>query len=334
MKSWALVLAALLPTIAEAAGPEPFDKPAGEPRDPPHLDPNLPVFFDPPEPRLGDLLLVYVHAEDARVLRGGLRIFGYEVELMRVDAQHLRAVVAVPIDLDPGKYAVEIDAPGAPSEAVLRVVDRPFEESRLTVAPKFTEKPTPELRRRLAQEERAWAAMFALPPEAPRFAGVFVRPVLGEVTSPYGVRRTFNGKLDSRHYGLDLEARVGDPIHAAAPGKVVMSAMRWASGGTVVLDHGDGMFTAYFHMSKRLRKVGEVVRAGTLLGLAGKTGRVTGPHLHFSVLVRMETHNRQGTPRAVGLFVDPEAALGLTFLGDARYLEPAEPPAEQVGRGG
>lgn len=309
---------------------------APRPRD---LDQNLRVFFSPAEPRLGDLLLAYVHVEDPRVVRGGLTIFGYEVELMRVDAQHLRAVIAVPIDIAPGKYPVKIEAPGAPSETVVRVVDRPFEESKLSVAARFTEKPSKELARRLADEEQAWAAMFALPPEGPRFAGTFYRPVTGEVTSPYGVRRTFNGKLDSRHYGLDLEARVGDPIRAAAPGKVVMSAMRWASGGTIVIDHGDGLFTAYFHMSKRIRRVGEWVDAGTLLGAAGKSGRVTGPHLHFSVLARMESRSSGGQPRSVGLFTDPEAAMSLEFLGDPRYLQRPPPPAspaprEDPGRGG
>ncbi len=102
------------------------------------------------------------------------------------------------------------------------------------------------------------------------------------------------------HYGLDLDGQVGDPITAANDGTVVLVRDCYTTGNTTLISHGGGVFTGYFHQSAFKVKRGAKVKRGELIGLVGKTGRVTGPHLHF--LARVD-----------GLSVNPEALLALPF---------------------
>ena len=102
-------------------------------------------------------------------------------------------------------------------------------------------------------DEKAWNSMFYELASKPKYNGAFVRPVTGRTTAVFGTKRTFNDQLQTRHEGLDLEGRTGTPIFAMAAGRVVMSSMRFVSGGTTTIDHGNGLFTSYFHMSKRRR---------------------------------------------------------------------------------
>ncbi len=111
----------------------------------------------------------------------------------------------------------------------------------------------------------------------------FMWPVNSRILSPFGLRRFFNGKPRSPHSGVDLRARTGTPIRAPANGKVVLVRNCYLSGNTVVIDHGGGLFTLYAHLSRVKVKDGEMVRKGTTIGLAGSTGRATGPHLHWGV---------------------------------------------------
>ncbi len=277
------------------------------------------VRFVPAAPRLGDLVVVYVPDRVAR--DGVLTVFDHEQVLQRVDADLLRTVVAVPVDVVAGRFPVEIDLDGAARDTELTVIDRPGHESKLTVGKRFTEKPSAELRARLDAEERAWAALFKPEPTPPAFTGGFIKPVDGSTTSPFGSKRMFNGRLRTRHYGLDLDGAVGDSVEAAQAGKIVMSSMRFTSGGTIVIDHGNGLFSAYFHLSKRFKKKGQTVAAGERIGLVGATGRVTGPHLHLSVMVRTILRDEGGGRSTTGLFVDPERVLQMTLEANLEWLE-------------
>ncbi len=108
------------------------------------------------------------------------------------------------------------------------------------------------------------------------------------VTAPFGQERLFNGELQSRHTGLDLRGAVGEPVRAAARGRVVIARDLYFSGNGVYLDHGRGVYTGYFHLSRILVEEGEIVEPGQVVGEAGATGRVTGPHLHWSLWVAGE----------------------------------------------
>lgn len=113
----------------------------------------------------------------------------------------------------------------------------------------------------------------------------FILPLESTITSEFGKARVYNGSLKGYHSGTDFRAKMGTPIKAANDGKVALVKKRFYSGGTVVLDHGEGIYTCYFHMSKFSVKQGDIVKRGELLGLSGKSGRVTGPHLHFSARI-------------------------------------------------
>ena len=111
----------------------------------------------------------------------------------------------------------------------------------------------------------------------------FVSPVPGIVTSPFGKQRFINGLPRSAHLALDLAGSEGTPINAPLKGVVVLVGDFFYTGNTVILDHGYGLFSSYAHMSETQAKVGDFVEQSSLIGLVGSTGRVTGPHLHWTV---------------------------------------------------
>ncbi len=116
----------------------------------------------------------------------------------------------------------------------------------------------------------------------PMWTASFLRPRASVVTSEFGSGRVFNGQVTSRHLGVDFRGAVGEPIRAANRGVVALVDNFFLAGNVVYIDHGGGVVTAYFHMSKPLVAAGDTVTRGQRIGLVGSTGRVTGPHLHWA----------------------------------------------------
>jgi murein DD-endopeptidase MepM/ murein hydrolase activator NlpD len=115
--------------------------------------------------------------------------------------------------------------------------------------------------------------------------GILNWPMSGKITSPYGTRSS------GFHSGIDIGGKIGRGVYAAAGGKVVLSSWYYAYGNCILIDHGNGMKTRYAHLSAYKVKVGDTVERGQLIGLCGNTGRSTGPHLHFEVIVNGSTKN-------------------------------------------
>ncbi len=113
----------------------------------------------------------------------------------------------------------------------------------------------------------------------------FMMPLNSKITSDYGNARLFNGSLKSFHSGTDFRAPTGTKIKATNDGVVVVASKRYYSGNAVIIDHGEGIYSSYSHLSKILVKKGQKVKQKEVLGLSGATGRVTGPHLHFSIII-------------------------------------------------
>ncbi len=128
--------------------------------------------------------------------------------------------------------------------------------------------------------------------------GSFVAPAGIGTSSEFGSQRTYNGKRQSVHQGLDYRAATGTPIHAINGGKVIIARELYFEGNCVVIDHGQGLLSLYFHLSQFKVKEGDTITKGQLLALSGGTGRVTGPHLHLAV-------------RWQGSYVNPAILLGL-----------------------
>ncbi|MBI3180795.1 MAG: M23 family metallopeptidase [Myxococcales bacterium] len=212
------------------------------------------------------------------------------------------ALVGLPVELEPGllELSVEVDHPEDEAyvlelEGELEVTAADFPRRELTVARKYVNPPR-SVRRKIAEDRAAFARAFAQPLVPRLFGEGFAWPRLSPITAPFGDIRLFNGRKRSQHFGMDLDGRVGDPVVAANDGKVVMARDCHASGKTVLVHHGAGLFTAYFHLSEYSVKVGAKVKRGQLLGQVGKTGRVTGPHLHWGAKVG-------------GRWVDPESLM-------------------------
>ena len=153
----------------------------------------------------------------------------------------------------------------------------------LQLSPEVNNLRTPE---RLAQDAAKTAAAKASPATEPLWTGPFVLPVEGKVTTEFGHTRYINGVFQGRHSGVDWgSVGTGTPVKAANGGRVVLATMLYASGNTVLIDHGLGLFSAYNHLSEIQVKTGDMVTPGQVIGLTGSTGVSTGPHLHFTLWV-------------------------------------------------
>lgn len=216
------------------------------------------------------------------------------------------AITGLPVELTAGSAAVKVLGPAAPGAApveltgTLDVQEPGYPERELKVSGKYVEPPA-EVKARMAADRKAFAAAFAQPFAAPLFGRNFAWPRQDRITAPYGDRRTFNGKLSSQHFGVDIDGDPGTPVTAANDGTVVMTRDNYSAGKTVIVHHGAGLYTTYFHLSRISVKNGTRVKQGQRLGLVGSTGRVTGPHLHWGV-------------KADDLWVDGERLLRLDFF--------------------
>jgi len=169
-------------------------------------------------------------------------------------------------------------------------VDYPKQE--LTLPKKMVTPPT-EVYDRIKADRAEVAKALAMVTPQRNWHLPFERPVTGKVTSLYGLRRILNGKPKNPHRGLDFRSPMGNPIKCTADGTVVLVGDHYYAGNSVYVDHGNGVVSMYFHLSKPIVKVGDKVQRGQAVGLSGMSGRATGPHLHFSVAV-------------LGKLVDPE----------------------------
>jgi murein DD-endopeptidase MepM/ murein hydrolase activator NlpD len=196
------------------------------------------------------------------------------------------AIVGIPLDTAPGKHTATLQSNrGDARKLEFTVTDKRYEEQRLKVANQRHVEPSKEDLERIARErERIDAALGNF--DANRVPLFVLRaPVAGRRSSSFGLRRFFNDQPRNPHTGMDIAAPTGTPILSPAPGVVTDTGDYFFNGNTVFVDHGQGVVTMYCHLSRIDVKPGDEVAAGTPLGLVGATGRVTGPHLHWGVVV-------------------------------------------------
>jgi murein DD-endopeptidase MepM/ murein hydrolase activator NlpD len=198
-----------------------------------------------------------------------------------------QALVGVPIDTSPGSYEMAVrakDADGRTSggQLPLTIARSPFETRRLTVDPRFVEPPASELER-IKREAKTLADIFVHVTPGRLWNGPFAPPVPGSATSSFGRLTILNGVSRTRHLGTDFRAAEGTPVVAPNAGKVVLADDYYFSGNTVILDHGDGLYSLIAHLSRVGVKPGALLQRGDRVGDSGATGRVTGPHLHWAV---------------------------------------------------
>lgn len=196
------------------------------------------------------------------------------------------ALVGIDLDTAPGKYDIVIVARLDEGRQTLVhqivVSAKRFGVRRLTVDPKFVTPPASALGR-IEREQKRLAEVLAVVSPQRLWRGRFVAPVDGLPASNFGQRSVFNGQPRGSHRGADFASPSGAPVRAPGKGRVVMAEDLYFSGNTVLVDHGLGLFSLLAHLSRIDVHVGDLVDLGSSVGAVGATGRVTGPHLHWTL---------------------------------------------------
>ena len=255
----------------------------------------------PSEVRIGRPFLVRIEARGEKLSGVKISWLGREAPLAAGADGVYSALLGSDVQgTEPGEaeLAVTFRSDGGAEERAahrVKLLPHSYPAEKLTVVPSKAAPPQKEAERIKREAELGRAAL------ASTYAGhapalPLTRPVPGIFTSHYGKSRWFNGKFSGRHGGADMRAKVGTPVKAAADGVVTLAGDFYFAGRCVYVSHGAGFTTFYCHLSEISVKAGDEVKAGQTLGLSGKSGRVTGPHLHFSTAWR-------------GIFFDPEPLL-------------------------
>lgn len=234
--------------------------------------------------RQGDIVLVKVRVSGASSLTGEFHnnpVFFSKTE----NDDSFTGIVGIDMTLSPGTSYLSVNGVDGENNITARieldVKKRTYEVEKLSLPGKMVEldKESEERAEREAKDlksvwenvsgERFWEGEFAL-------------PVNGALVPNFGKKRVLNGKEKSPHNGIDISAPEGREVVCPNNGRVVFSAEHFFGGKTLVIDHGQGLFTTYLHLSKMSVKEGDIITRGDVIGLVGKTGRSTGPHLHWS----------------------------------------------------
>lgn len=291
-----------------------FPASVGRPPPPPLPQVEPRIEWWPPRPRQASALAILVRQPPGAALEQvDVRFAGRAVDLAR-SADGWVGLAPLPLD---SAAAFELDVAYRRLGRVERrtvvvpTLARTYPSSRIRISAGGAS--DPEVDARIAREreliDRALRSSGPVWIPGAEFGWPRATPIK---TGAFGQRRLFNGNVASRHLGLDLRARTGNPIIAPAAGRVVLTGNFFYQGNAVYLDHGLGLVTAYFHMSRVLVEEGEVVQPGQVLGRAGSTGRSTAAHLHWSAYLN-------------GVNVDPETLVGLALP------LPGVPAATQAG---
>ncbi len=260
-----------------------------------------PVSWRPASLRPGDVALVIVPAVgDSVTVEGSLA--GQALAFFRY-ADGVAALAAIDFEARPGRYdwTIAIVDKGRAARTMtgrVRIRPRRFDVERLTLPADRVDLDEESARRAEAEAERLRSLLHTVTGER-LWRGRFTAPVApSRPPTSFGARRIINGQPRSPHGGLDYAAERGTPVVAANSGRVALVADFFFPGQLVVVDHGFGLHTAYFHLDRISVAEGDLVDRGHPIGLVGSTGRATGPHLHFSAAIGPAT-------------IDPAALLRL-----------------------
>ncbi len=201
------------------------------------------------------------------------------------DAIAWTALVGIALSTPPGpaQIALPLDGGGV-RQLAYQVAPKQYAQQQLRVAPGTVDL-SPQDEARYTREHAHLAEVMATFSPPPSVALRMAVPVPGRRSSSFGLRRVFNGQARNPHSGMDIAAATGTPVRAPLPGTVIDVGDYFFNGNTVWLDHGGGLLGMFCHLSAVDVQPGDVLRTGQRLGAVGATGRVTGPHLHWSVML-------------------------------------------------
>jgi murein DD-endopeptidase MepM/ murein hydrolase activator NlpD len=193
------------------------------------------------------------------------------------------AIAGIPLEAKVGKQQLSVNTINGNQLISFHIKDKKYQTQYLKIKNKRKVNPNKKDMERIGKEKQEIQYALALWSESSQLPTQFVLPVNGRLSSPFGLRRFFNQQPRKPHSGIDIAAPKGTPIVAPMAGTVISTGNYFFNGNTVFLDHGNGLVTMYCHMSKIVVKSGQSVDQGETIGAVGKTGRVTGPHLHWGV---------------------------------------------------
>jgi len=248
-------------------------------------------------------MLLTVNLEEPVLSLTG-QAFGNEIHFFPTDDLTVwQALIGVDVEVEAGEYTIEMTVVDPMGEQArhchtLEINEKTFPTRYLTLPKKFVDPPE-SVQRRIAAEAEEMKQIFLTVSDKRLWDGTFIRPVPGKVISAFGKRSVLNGQPRGRHSGVDLRAPMGTPVKAPAAGLVVLAKELYFSGNCVIIDHGLGLYSIMAHLSEFRVKPGDMVERGQVVALSGKSGRVEGPHLHWSV-------------RLCNARVDPMALLGIS----------------------
>lgn len=212
----------------------------------------------------------------------------YKIFKNPLNDEKFYALIPISYKEKPSDKKVEIfykvDVKQKSKELLFQVIDGNYEKETLSVdGSKVTL--SKEDQKRASKEYAEAMEIYKNATPKSYMSSEFIIPMDSKITSDFGKARLYNNTLAGYHGGTDFRAAVGTPFVASNDGKVVMVKDRFYSGGSVIIDHGHGIYTCYFHMSKFDVTEGQHVKRGEVIGLSGSSGRVSGPHLHFGVRI-------------------------------------------------
>jgi murein DD-endopeptidase MepM/ murein hydrolase activator NlpD len=263
----------------------------------PHAAPVLTITTASRSMQPGELVVLTVTTtEPVEAIRA--RAFDRVLAPYAVDARTWRMLVGIDLDVVPGTYAVTVEA-GVASKATSKLVVLPkaFPTRNLKVDEAFVNPPA-SVQDRIARDARELDRRWTHSSTTRLWTEPFVRPVSDPANSAFGTRSVYNGQARSPHAGADFLSAAGTPVKAPNAGRVVLAEDLYYTGNTVIIDHGLGLFSVFAHFSVIDVHEGDTVVRGAIVGKVGATGRVTGPHLHWTV-------------RAGGARIDPLSLLAM-----------------------
>lgn len=200
---------------------------------------------------------------------------------------HWLAIVGIGLNVTPGTHSLEVTLTSGKKVSARQisfaVQEKKYKEQRLTIKNTRQVNPLAEDMKRINQELTEQNLAYQQFSQRQPSNILFDKPVDGPLSSPFGLKRFFNGEPRAPHSGLDFAVPTGTPVRAPAAGKVILTGNLFFNGNTVFLDHGQGLISMYCHLSVIGVTLGQELDRGQVLGKVGATGRVTGAHLHWNV---------------------------------------------------
>jgi murein DD-endopeptidase MepM/ murein hydrolase activator NlpD len=210
----------------------------------------------------------------------------YDRKVMIVgESNDWKAVVGIPLSAKPGTHNLKVMSNDVETNYKFEVLNKEYEAQYITIKDKRKVNPNEQDMTRIIKEKELISKAKAHWSDIEDVPLNFIKPTEGPYSSPFGLKRFFNKQPRKPHSGLDIAAPKGTPIVAPADGTVINTGEYFFNGNTVFLDHGQGLITMYCHMDSISIEEGTQVKAGEMIGEVGLTGRVTGAHLHWSVML-------------------------------------------------